>query len=451
MNKIFETSGGAIIGTTGRRVLLLFGLLLTGLTGYGAGADDEIVERIPVQPVWGAVSVGFALETAGDRQFIAFYDADRQMVVGQRMLDSKDWTFQKLPSFLKWDSHNYIEMALDSEGYIHLSGNMHVVPLVYFRSEKPYDVTSLKEINRMTGELETRCTYPILFKGSKGELVFNYRDGSSGKGNQIYNIYDTGTKTWKRLLDQPLTDGEGKMNAYCIGPFLGKDGWFHMTWVWRDTYHCETNHDLSYARSKDLVHWETADGSPIELPIRLGTPGVIVDPVPVKGGMINGNGRMGFDAQKKVVLAYHKFDENGKTQLYNARLENGKWKIYQTSDWDYRWYFSGGGSINNDIRISPVTVENGELQQSFSHKEEGSKIFVLDEATLRPVKIIPPKRWPAEIGTVRSEFPGMKVKTRSGRGAGNYIMRWETLPPHRDAPRPKPWPAPVMLEVYKMK
>ncbi len=429
-------------------LVLLVGFIQTGCAAREA--DYKILEKVPVQPVWAATPVAFALETVGNRQFVAFYDADRQMVAGQRTLDSRDWTFQKLPSFLKWDSHNYIEMAIDSEGYIHISGNMHVAPLVYFRSEKPYDVTSLKELDRMTGKLETRCTYPKFFKGPKGELIFNYRDGMSGKGNQIYNVYDTESKTWKRLLDTPLTDGQGLMNAYCIGPVLGPDGWFHMTWVWRDTIMCETNHDLSYARSKDLIHWETADGRPIALPIRLDTPGVIVDPVPIRNGMINGNGKIGFDSQKRVVLAYHKFDRNGKTQLYNARLENGKWNIVQTSDWDYRWWFEGGGSINNDIRISAVSFKDGKLLQSFSHKTEGKKVFVLDEATLKPIKTIPPKQWPAEIKTVRSTFPEMQVRTQRGHGDSSYMLRWEVLPKHRDAPRPKPWPEPVMLEVYKL-
>jgi hypothetical protein len=223
-----------------------------------------------------------------------------------------------------------------------------------------------------------------------------------------------------------------------------------MTWVWRDTIMCETNHDLSYARSKDLVHWETAAGKSIALPIRLDTPGVVVDPVEIEQGMLNGNGKIGFDSKKRVVLAYHKFDENGKTQLYNARLENGKWKIVQTSDWNYRWRFEGGGSINNDIRISPVTVQNGKMLQSFTHKEEGTNVFVLDEATLKPTGTVPPKQWPDEIKTVRSKFPEMRVRTQNGRGGGGYMLRWEVLPKFRDASRPKPWPEPVMLEVYKL-
>ena len=111
------------------------------------------------------------------------------------------------------------------------------------------------------------------------------------------------------MLAQPFTDGEGAMNAYNVGPVKGPDGWFHMSWIWRDTPAAETNHDLSYAKSPDLINWFTAEGAPISLPIKLSTPGVIVDPVPIKCGMINGNGQIGFDSQNRVILSYHKFED----------------------------------------------------------------------------------------------------------------------------------------------
>ena len=425
------------------------------LTVFAESQMYQVLEKIPVQPVWSAVPVGFAFETVGNYQFVVFYDANRQMVAGQRELDSRTWTFQKLPSFLGWDSHNFIVMALDQEGYIHISGNMHVHPLVYFRSERPYDVTSLSGKLPMVGKQEDRVTYPKFLTGPSGELVFTYRNGSSGNGDQIYNVYDVETKTWKRLLDRPLSDGEGKMNAYFQGPQSGPDGYFHMTWIWRDDGGCEFNHDLCYARSKDLVHWETADGSSVELPIRYGTPGVKVDPVPVKGGLLNGNGKIGFDSQNRAVLAYHKFDETGKTQLYNARFENGAWKIFQTSEWDYRWFFSGGGCIEFEIKINSVVCENGELTQTFFHKKEGSGMFVLDEQTLKPLDVRSVRTWPSGFSDVRSDFPEMRVRTQqdaaSQHDAGQYVLRWEVLPVYRDQRRPKPWPESAMLEVYKVR
>ena len=121
-------------------------------------------------------------------------------------------------------------------------------------------------------------------------------------------------------------------------------------WVWREEGDCATNHDLSYARSKDLKHWQKGDGTPLQLPLTL-TNADVIDPVPVNGGIINGNTKLGFDSKKRVIVSYHKFDAAGKTQAYSARLEDGQWKIYQTSDWDYRWDFRGGGSIPFEIRL----------------------------------------------------------------------------------------------------
>ncbi|MBT7066783.1 MAG: hypothetical protein HN919_10805 [Verrucomicrobia bacterium] len=39
------------------------------------------------------------------------------MTVASRPLDSKKWTYQGLPSKVGWDSHNYITMAMDDDGY----------------------------------------------------------------------------------------------------------------------------------------------------------------------------------------------------------------------------------------------------------------------------------------------------------------------------------------------
>ena len=62
------------------------------------------------------------------------------MTVAARTLPGSSWEFMKLPQKLKWDSHNYVTMAADDSDRIHLSGNMHNVPLVYFRMERPMDI-----------------------------------------------------------------------------------------------------------------------------------------------------------------------------------------------------------------------------------------------------------------------------------------------------------------------
>jgi hypothetical protein len=93
------------------------------------------------------------------------------------------------------------------------------------------------------------------------------------------------------------------MNAYCSVPRQDPDGRFHMVWVWRDTPDCASNHDLSYARSDDLVRWTDSAGSPLALPITVET-GEIIDRVPPGGGLLNVNRELGFDNAGRPVVSY---------------------------------------------------------------------------------------------------------------------------------------------------
>lgn len=438
---------------------------LLGLAGAGLflgaapehAAAEQVVTALDIAPVWAGHPVGFALLTHGRRQYVAFYDDQRRMTIADRNLDSNEWRFVRLPITTKWDSHNYITMTADDDGYLHLSGDMHVVPLVYFRTTRPGDSATFARIPSMVGTNEQRCTYPRFLRGANDALLFTYRDGSSGNGDQIYNVYDHKTRTWKRLMDKPLTDGQGERNAYFSDPVRGPDGYFHLVWVWRESPDCATNHDPMYARSKDLVHWETSGGKPLPLPITLQS-GEVVDPVPVGGGIINGNVRLGFDTKKRPIVSYHKHDANGKTQIYNARMQDGKWKAHQVSDWDYRWEFQGGGSIIFEIRVGGVRTEaDGRLSQTYSHAKYGSGTWVLDEATLKPIGKLPQRdAYPPALAKVQSDFPSMKVNWagdsgKSGEAGVRYVLRWETLPQNRDRPREGPLPAPTMLRLYKLR
>lgn len=396
---------------TGARVLV--GCLW--VAGAAAGQSLQLAERIEVAPVWSGCPVGFAMLTASNRQFLAYYSAERVMTLAQRDLGTNVWTFVELPSKLGWDSHNSIAMAADEAGYLHVSGNMHGVPLVYFRGERPLDIHSLAPVHRMTGEREKRVTYPRFIQGPEGVLLFTYRDGGSGNGSTLWNRYDCATRTWSRQMDEPLFDGQGKMNAYPQGPKLGKDGFYHMTWVWRDTPACETCHDLSYIRSRDMKQWENAFGKPVALPLRLGAD-VVVDPVPAKGGLLNPCQALGFDTQGRVIVTYTKYDAAGHSQLMNARCEGGAWKIVQTSAWAYRWAFSGGGTIIGEIGVGAVEVQDGALVQSYSHAKLGGGRWRLDEATLKPVgKAGARVRWPKRSGAASTRWPECRFATPATR------------------------------------
>ncbi len=435
-------------------LVLLAGVTLAARAADAPGAAEEPLD---IAPVWAGHPVQFALLTHPPCQFVAFFDDARRLTVAQRRLGERAWTFTVLPDSTGWDSHNYLAMAVDDEGFLHLSGNMHAVPLNYFRTATPLDASTLVRVEKMTGEKEDRVTYPVFFRGPRNELMFTYRSGSSGNGDQIYNVYDVGTKIWKRLLDRPLTDGEGKRNAYFHGPLRGPDGWFHLAWCWRETPDAATNHDLSYARSRDLIHWETGDGRPLELPVTLATSG-IVDPVAEKGGLINSNIKIGFDHLGRVTISYHKNDAAGNTQPWTARLEGGNWRLYQTAEWPCRWDFGGGGSLGFGISLGPVRLESdGRLTQTFAHFKFGSGTWVLDPLTLRAVGRAESSsdRPPGSL-RVGGSFPGLQVKWVHDSGQGispdrQYMLRWETLEANRDHPREGPLPPPSMLRLYEVR
>ena len=174
--------------------------------------------------------------------------------------------------------------------------------------------------------------------------------------------------------------------------------------------------------------------------------------------MINGNTQIGFDAKNRPVIGYHKFDAQGKTQLFNARREAGGWHIYQTSDWDYRWEFRGGGTIRFEIHVGPVVAgPDGSLTRTWQHVKYGSDNWKLDPQTLKPVGKAPPCKsgLPRGFARVESTWPGMEVRSAADLGAGDnskvrHVLRWETLPSNRDRPRSGPLPPPTMLRLYQI-
>lgn len=434
-----------------KKVMFVFSLLLLSVSSlFAQTAKREIV----VAPALSDFPVAFCLLTHGDKQFVAYYAPDHQMIVASRNINEDKWIYQSLPSKIGFDGHNSIAMKVDSDNQIHLSGNMHVDPLMYFRTTIPLDITSFKAINRMTGKDETKVTYPAFMNGPNNAFIYHYRDGGSGDGNEIFNVYDVKNQTWNRLLDKPLTDGKGLMNAYMNGPGLGPDNYYHLVWVWRDSYHCETNHHLSYARSRNLRDWESVDGKRIGLPLTLEQKELWIDPVPVKGGLINGGPQAGFDNKNRLLITYHKYDAKGNTQAYIARFNRGVWEIKQISDWNYRWNFSGGGGIVFEIGVRGAQKSGNNLVKvTYSHIKNGEGYWLIDENTLKVVKTVTVKSPSEKASTTAKPVLELRKKTAGDCGKGykgkKFRLEWETMPQNRDTIRTGVRVEPTILKVVE--
>lgn len=442
----------------------------------GTGTDEEVVlDTVPVDDTWAGHFVGQAMLTDGQDQYVAYYDADRMLTVAHRTLDSDEWTRHQVGSQTGWDSHNYVTLETDREGNLHVAGNMHNHELRYWRTTDPGDVTSLQRVDSMANpELESSVTYPVFLELQDGTLVFRYREGGSGNGVDIYNAYDESTDSWRALLESPVLDGEGVRNAYAAKPKLGPDGDFHMVWVWRETWIASTTNTVSYSRTADLEQWEDGAGQPMPLPITRDSSDV-VDPVPVDGGVINNNVQVGFDGDGQPVVAYHKYDEDGNTQVYVARPDDSEdgWQQVQLSDWTGAWDFSQPGSLIFEVELywGPELTQDGNLRLDVTCQGE-PRTFIIDGTTLEPIEeVATPPTVPASVSQVRSDYQhpptgelgtAMRVNLNDDSGdAGSFhardllpdpgqvrrdLLRWESLGENQDRPR-EAWPEAQPLEV----
>jgi hypothetical protein len=157
-------------------------------------------------------------------------------------------------------------------------------------------------------------------------------------------------------------------------------------------------------------------------------------------------------------LTYHRYDADGCSQAYAARLEEGRWQIRPLSRWTFRWDHHGGGSIIAEITISPVTrTKDGRLAVSYETKEAGNGVWILDEETLDVIQTRPPflPVLPLELNIPSQGLhPEMEIRTALpekdfSEGPVSHVLRWETLPRNRDQACENE-PPPTRLEIIEL-
>ena len=211
--------------------------------------------------------------------------------------------------------------------------------------------------------------------------------------------------------------------------------------------------------AQDLVAWEKSDGTPLSLPITIDT-GDVVDPVPPKGGIINGNVRIGFDHEKRTVITYHKYDDTGKNPSLQ-RASRGR-RLEDPSSHRLGLPVGIQRGRHHPLRRQRLprkaSETDGRLTQQWRNDELGRQLWRLDPESLRGVEQLPlpPSILPAGFGTVQSDFPGMAVKSAGDNGTSGdpnvrYMLRWETLgktprPPTRET-LARPGGAPALYEL----
>ncbi|MDE7348013.1 MAG: BNR repeat-containing protein [Muribaculaceae bacterium] len=321
-----------------------------------------------------AVFRGSSIAAHGDTQYIAFYDADGYVTLGKRAIGSDDWTLHttRYKGNVS-DAHNVISIGIDGDGYLHASFDHHGHPLRYARSIYPGSL-ELGEMTVMTGSDEQDVTYPEFYTLAGGDLIFAYRSGASGRGNLILNRYDVKSKKWSRVHDV-LIDGEGERNAYWQ-MFADPKGSLHLSWVWRETWLVETNHDLCYARSDDGgLTWKRSDGSLYQLPITMST-SEMAWKIPQNSELINQTG-MTADADGNPFIATYWRDQDSEVPQYRLVWHDGKeWRMTTVGERKTPFSLSGGGTKMIPIARPRIVSDGKKACYIFRDEERGSRVSV---------------------------------------------------------------------------
>lgn len=310
-----------------------------------------------------------ALTTFKNWQFSAYYDADGKMVLAKRNLNSSQWQKVITPySGNVKDAHNSISIAIDTDGFLHVSWDQHDTRLRYAKGKTPFSL-ELGEEQSMTGNDEVKVTYPEFHNLPNGKLLFCYRSGASGRGNMIVKSYDVKSQKWTSLQNN-LIDGENQRSAYwqmCVG----KKG-IYISWVWRESWDVSTNHDICYAFSADGGRtWEKSTGEKYSLPITKTTAEIAWE-VPQKSSLINQTA-MSVDAQGNPYIANY-WDDNGVPQYKVVYLDKGKWNKMDTDFHSKPFSLGGGGTKRIPISRPEILVNKSMLYLLFRDEERGNKI-----------------------------------------------------------------------------
>lgn len=309
---------------------------------------------VPVSPGWSRTMVNAAIFRSNsivsyqEFQVVAFYDSAANVVLAKRNIKSSTWEVMRTPyTGNALDAHNVINIMIDGDGFIHMAWDHHNNTLNYCKGIEPLSL-KMGPKESMLKLQEEKVSYSEFYRLPSGDLLFVYRDGSSGNGNMVMNRYDHKTKHWERVQDN-LISGESQRSAYWQ-IHVSENGAIHVSWVWREHYHVETNHDMCYAVSHDEGRtWTTSEGRLYNLPITLETAEYAAR-IPQNRDLINQTSITADDQGHPFIATYFQAASDRCPQYYIIHNQNGEWRTSRvtsrTSDFDL------GGAGTRSIPVS---------------------------------------------------------------------------------------------------
>lgn len=286
--------------------------------------------------------------TLGEVQYIAYYNSAGKPIIARRPMGevgAKGWekfdlstiSGNPLVSPVADDDHNVLAVGVDSDGYLHVAGNMHNNALRYVRQTVLDDLTSFVA-GAMSGSNESSVTYPWFLMHEDGTLEYLIRTGVSGQGDYYRNRYDPATHTWTQ--QSKLLDGNTSSESpYLNTPIVYPNGDVGLFFTWRGSGEAGTTADLCYARIKPDGTAVRADGTAQTVPITHANAEKIIDTGPIYSGLLNQQGAA-IDTQGRVHAMQTLADVQGNIQAVHAYYDAG-WHVEIVTDAYATWNFAG--------------------------------------------------------------------------------------------------------------
>ncbi|MDE6339420.1 MAG: BNR repeat-containing protein [Muribaculaceae bacterium] len=339
------------------------------------GSDAKLVE---IAPGYSGTSVNTAifrtnsLVTSGDTQYACFYDPDGYVTLAKRKQGYDLWTVVRTQykGNVK-DAHNVISMGVDGDGYLHVAFDHHGHPLHYAKSVAPGSL-QLGETQSMTGIDEDNVTYPEFYSLTNGDLLFVYRSGASGRGNMAINRYDVRSGKWERVQDS-LIDGEEERSPYWQ-LYIDENDVMHVSWVWRETWLVETNHDMCYAKSEDGGKtWKHSDNTTYTLPITARNAEYAWS-IPQNSELINQTSMTSDGDSHPYIVTYWRSKDSEVPQFRLIWHDGKEWHQREISDRTQPFSLSGGGTKMIPISRPRVVAYGDFIGVIFRDRERDGKV-----------------------------------------------------------------------------
>lgn len=370
---------------------IFFGALLIGwsimnaIPGNGASSANQSHQLIEIAPGYSGTSVNTAIfrtnsiVTHGDTQYACFYDPEGYVTLAKRKHGSSEWTVSrtKYKGNVK-DAHNVISMGVDGAGYLHVAFDHHGHPLHYAKSISPGSL-ELGEMLPMTGIDEDNVTYPEFYNLKNGDLLFVYRSGASGRGNMAINRYLTDSGRWIRIQDS-LIDGQEERSPYWQ-LYIDDKGVIHVSWVWRETWLVETNHDMCYAKSDDGGKtWKRSDNTEYLLPITASN-AEYAWKIPQNSELINQTSMTADGNSNPYIVTYWRSEDSDIPQFRLIWHDGKEWSQREISNRTEPFSLVGGGTKMIPISRPRVVADEDFVGVIFRDIERGGRVSMLSTHT----------------------------------------------------------------------